>query len=89
MNESMIIVTLEKLLEERGYTIYSFSKDHNIPYKTVWALCGTSPRPKAISFDVMSRINRALKCQPGDWLQETENPPKRVIVRRRGRRPQE
>lgn len=64
----MITIQLEKLLA--GRTLYWLSKETGIR----WATLAAMANGKARRFDVelLDRICKALKCQPGDLLVRTE-----------------
>jgi putative transcriptional regulator len=62
----MIAILLDELLAERGLTFYRLAKETGISHSALWKLRHGELR--AMRFDYLDRICRALGCQPGDVL---------------------
>jgi putative transcriptional regulator len=64
--KNMIEIHLNKLLKDRGRTLYWLAKQSGVRYATIWNLSrGDVGR---LSIDTLDRICEALECQPGDLL---------------------
>lgn len=62
----MVGVRLNELLEARGRSLLWLANETGIAYSTLWKL--RDAKTKAVYFDVLDKICRALDCQPGDLL---------------------
>lgn len=62
----VIKILLNKLLEERGRTLYWLSKETGVRYATIWKI--SRGEVGRLGMDVLDRICEALECQPGDLL---------------------
>jgi putative transcriptional regulator len=57
---------MEKLLDERGHTLYWLAKTMNVDYTTIYRF--KSGKAAGITFDLLARMCEALECSPGDLL---------------------
>ena len=57
---------MEKLLEERGQTLYWLAKTMGVDYTTIHRF--KSGKAAGVTFDLLARMCEALECQPGDLL---------------------
>jgi putative transcriptional regulator len=62
----MIETRFEKLLKERGHSLYWLAKEARVAYTTLWKL--KTADSQGISFAVLDRVCEALNCVPGDVL---------------------
>ncbi len=62
----MILVNLDRLLEERGWTLTDLSNEIGLTLANLSIL--KTGKAKAIRFSTLDAICRALECQPGDLL---------------------
>ena len=67
----MIKLRLNKMLEERGRTLYWLAKEMGIRYATVWQI-GNSEVAR-LNMNTLDRICEALECQPGELLVRVTN----------------
>jgi putative transcriptional regulator len=70
MNWGMIELRIEKMLGDRGRSLYWLAKEAEITYAALWNL--KERRTDGITFPVLDRICKALECQPGDLLVRIE-----------------
>lgn len=72
MVQNMITLQLERLLSQRGKTLYwlASSEGANVEYGSLWRL--KEGKAKSISFELLDQICRALSCEPGDLLKRAE-----------------
>jgi len=66
MITSVVKVELEKLLKEKGKTLYRLQKETDIAYTTLLHL--NKGEVKGITFEVLEKICRNLGCSPSDLL---------------------
>jgi DNA-binding Xre family transcriptional regulator len=78
----MITCMLKRVLERKGWSRYRLQKETGISFPTLHALYHS--RSRGYSSDVLDRLCRALRCQPGDLLRRTSRSPHGGT--RRGRR---
>jgi putative transcriptional regulator len=57
---------MEKLLEERGHTLYWLAKTIGVDYTTIHRF--KSGKAAGVTFDLLARMCEALECTPGDLL---------------------
>ena len=62
----MIEMQIDKMLQEKGRSLYWLSKQAGVGYSTLWKL--KTGRAQGISYRVLENICTALDCQPGDLL---------------------
>lgn len=65
----MILVNLDVMLARRKMSVTELSERVGITMSNVSIL--KNGRAKAIKFDTLSKICKALNCQPGDLLEWT------------------
>jgi DNA-binding Xre family transcriptional regulator len=58
--------TIQEFLKQRGLSVYKFQKDTGLAQRTAYDLHNDPDRVP--SADVMEKICRAYKVQPGDFL---------------------
>ncbi len=73
----MIEIQIDGLLGERGRSFYWLAKEAGVSHATLWRL--KTGRARAISFETLEKICRALVCQPGEVI--------RLAGEEKGRRP--
>jgi putative transcriptional regulator len=64
---------MEKLLEERGHTLYWLAKTMDVDYTTIYRF--KSGKAAGITFDLLARMCEALECQPSDLLVMVDEKP--------------
>lgn len=62
----MIIINLDKILEEKNMTVTELSEKVGITIANISIL--KNNKAKAIRFSTLESICKALECQPGDIL---------------------
>ncbi len=62
----MIVCTLRQVLARKGWTRYRLQKKSGVTYPTIHSLY--HGRSKGYSAEVLGKLCRALRCQPGDLL---------------------
>lgn len=72
-----IVIKLEELMKERGYTLAKLSEEVGI--STVNLSNIKTGNISAIRFSTLDEICKALKCQPGDIIKYEERETKKVI----------
>lgn len=65
----MIVVLLDRLLEEQGRTFYRLAKETGTSHTTLWRL--KKGKALGINFETLLKICCGLNCQPGDVLKLT------------------
>jgi putative transcriptional regulator len=68
----MIVCTLKRVLEKKGWTRYRLQKATGIAYPTLHALYHN--RTYRYSAPVLDKLCRTLECQPGDLVKWNSNP---------------
>jgi putative transcriptional regulator len=68
---------LSEVVEASGISIRRLAKDSDVDYKTLHSL--KTGKQKGLSFAVLDRICRALKCEPGALLEIVEDKQGRSI----------
>lgn len=62
----MITCQLATLLKRMGWTLYRLRKESGVTYPTLMGL--RDSKTKMFRADVLEKLCRALRCQPGDLL---------------------
>lgn len=62
----MLTITLDKVLEARGKTIYWLAKETEIDSHNLMKLC--RKKTVQIRFDTVEKICAALDCTPNDFI---------------------
>jgi putative transcriptional regulator len=62
----MIVCQLKAILKRKGWTRYQLQKKSGITYPTLHALY--HDRTKLYSAEVLEKLCRSLRCEPGDLL---------------------
>lgn len=62
----MIVVHLDELLEERGWTLTELSREVGLTMANLSIL--KTGKARAVRFTTLNAICEALSCQPGDLL---------------------
>jgi putative transcriptional regulator len=77
----MITCTLDQVRKRRKLSLYRLRQLSGVTYPTLWAMAHNKTR--MFRADVLDKLCRALKCQPGDLLQRktTLSQPKRRYPR--------
>ncbi len=63
---AMIICRLKHVLERKGWSRYRLQKESGVTFPTLHSLY--HGKSKAYSAEVLEKLCRALRCQPGDLL---------------------
>jgi putative transcriptional regulator len=74
----MIICTLKRVLERKGWSRYRLQKASGISYPTLHALY--HGKSKGYSAEVLDKLCRSLHCKPADlleWLPTRTSRPKK------------
>jgi putative transcriptional regulator len=66
MANSEIVCRLEQLLRQRNWSVLRLKRESGISYPTLHALAHN--RTRMYRADVLSKLCRTLRCQPGDLL---------------------
>jgi putative transcriptional regulator len=67
---------LDEVLQERGQSAYSLSKQTNIAESVLWRM--RHAKTQGVQWDTLNRICEALNCTPGDlivYVPDTESVP--------------
>jgi putative transcriptional regulator len=62
----MIVCRLKQVLRRKGWTRYRLQKESGVTYPTLHALY--HGKSKGYSAEVLDKLCRTLRCQPGDLL---------------------
>jgi putative transcriptional regulator len=62
----MIVCRLKQVLRRKGWTRYKLQKESGVTYPTLHALY--HGKSKGYSAEVLDKLCRTLRCQPGDLL---------------------
>ncbi len=66
MQQTVIVIRVDELLENRERSFYWLAKETGISHTTLWRL--KKGKALGINFETLERICRALNCQPGDVI---------------------
>ena len=71
----MLDLRLSEILAEKQQTYYWLAANSGVTYQTLHRF--KSGKAKAISFNVLEKICRALDCEPGDLLKLSDDKAKK------------
>lgn len=66
MISSVVKIQLNELLKDREKSLYALAKETEISYNALWKI--SNSKVQGITFDVLEKICKNLKCTPNDLL---------------------